>query len=59
MKDKHSNLPQESWYIQDTADIGADIAIKTEVAPEDIWIILHLILVLLLNVAVLALNYHH
>ena len=36
MKDKHSNLPQESWYIQNTADIGADIAIKTEVAPEDI-----------------------
>ena len=36
MKDKHSNLPEESWYIQDTADIGADIAIKTEVAPEDI-----------------------
>ena len=27
---------QESWYIQDTADIGTDIAIKTEVAPEDI-----------------------
>ena len=27
MKDKHSNLPEESWYIQDTADIGADIAI--------------------------------
>ena len=26
MKDKHSNLPKESWYIQDTADIGADIA---------------------------------
>ena len=36
MKDKHSNLPEESWYIQDTADIGADIAIKTKVAPEDI-----------------------
>ena len=36
MKDKHSNLPKESWYIQDTADIGADIVIKTEVAPEDI-----------------------
>ena len=36
MKDKHSNLPEESWYIQDTADIGTDIAIKTEVAPEDI-----------------------
>ena len=36
MKDKHSNFPEESWYIQDTADIGADIAIKTEVAPEDI-----------------------
>ena len=36
IKDKHSNLPEESWYIQDTADIGADIAIKTEVAPEDI-----------------------
>ena len=35
-KDKHSNLPQESWYIQDTADIGADIVIETEVAPEDI-----------------------
>ena len=36
MKDKHSNLPEESWYIQDTADIGTDIAIKIEVAPEDI-----------------------
>ena len=36
MKDKHSNLPEESWYIQDTADVGADIAIKTEVTPEDI-----------------------
>ena len=36
MKDKHSNLPEESLYIQDTADIGATIAIKTEVSPEDI-----------------------
>ena len=36
MKDKHSNLPEDSWYIQDTANIGTDIAIKTEVAPEDI-----------------------
>ena len=36
MKDKHNNLPEESWYIQDTADIGTDIVIKTEVAPEDI-----------------------
>ena len=33
---QHSNLPEESWYIQDTADIGTDIAIKTKVAPEDI-----------------------
>ena len=36
MKDKHSNLPKESWYIQDTADIDVGVVIKTEVAPEDI-----------------------
>ena len=36
MKDKHSNLPEDSWYIQDTATLGANIAIKSEVSPEDI-----------------------
>ena len=36
MKEKHHDLPEDSWYIQDTATLGEDITIKTEVDPKDI-----------------------
>ena len=36
MKEKHHDLPEDSWYIQDTATLGEDITIKTEVGPKDI-----------------------
>ena len=36
MKDKHEDLPEDSWYIQDTATLEEDITIKTEVNPKDI-----------------------
>ena len=35
MKEKHADLPKDSWYIQDTATLE-DITIKTEVDPKDI-----------------------
>ena len=36
MKEKHSNLPEDSWYIQDTATLGEDITIKTEADPKNV-----------------------
>ena len=35
MKEKHSDLPEESWYLQETAALD-DIVVKTEVDPKDI-----------------------
>ena len=35
MKEKHADLPEDSWYIQDTATLE-DVTIKTEVDPKDI-----------------------
>ena len=36
MKEKHENLPEDSWYIKDTATLEEDITIKAEVDPQDI-----------------------
>ena len=36
MKEKHDNLPEDSWYIQDTATLGEEVTIKTEVDPKSI-----------------------
>ena len=36
MKEKHHDLPKDSWYIQDTATLEEDVTIKTEVDPKSI-----------------------
>ena len=36
MKEKHHDLPEDSCYIQDTATLGEDVTIKSEVDPANI-----------------------